>query len=59
MKSLTRYGTYGFMSALMASQIALAPQLFASDRLQRQKMNAKKVAKSSVKTTVKPLKRSE
>ena len=55
MKSLTRYGTYGFMSALITAQVAMAPRLFAGERLERQKLNVKKVAKS----TVKNLKRSE
>lgn len=30
MRSLTRFGTYGFMSVLLAAQMAASPQLFAN-----------------------------
>ena len=44
MKSLTRYGTYGFMSALIATQLAVYPRLFAdtAEKVDRAKVDSKK-----------------
>ncbi len=49
MKSLTRFGTYGFLSALLAAQMGLAPNLNADDtatKIDRAKVDAKKSARS-------------
>ncbi len=47
--SLTKFGTYGFMSALLATQIGLAPNLFAdtADDLNRAELDTKKSARSA------------
>ena len=50
MKSLTRFGTYGFLSTLLATQFALAPRSFgdsAQNNLDRAKIDAKRTARSA------------
>ena len=46
MKSLAKYGTYGFLSTLMATQLAIAPRVFASESADRAQLDAKKPARS-------------
>ncbi len=50
MKSLTRFGTYGFLSTILAAQLALAPSGFgdsAQNNLDRAKLDVKKTARSA------------
>lgn len=45
-RTLTRFGTKGFLTAMIAIQIASAPQLFASELLKtKSDTNAKKKAR--------------
>ena len=47
--SLTRFGTYGFLSALMAAQLATSPRAFAdsaADSVDRAKKDVKKSSRS-------------
>src|SRR5262249_13910932 len=49
MKSLTRFGTYGFLSALLAAQMAMAPSLRADDaktKVDRARVDARKSARA-------------
>jgi hypothetical protein len=48
-KSLTAFGTYGFLSVLIAAQMAASPSLFAAglaDKADRAGVDAKKSARS-------------
>jgi len=48
-KSLTQFGTYGFLTTLMAAQIAMAPRLFADtleNKVDRGGVDTKKSARS-------------
>ena len=50
MKSLFQYGTYGFLSALMATEIAIAPRVFAGnagDAADKAKVDATKSSRSA------------
>ncbi len=50
MKSLTKFGTYGFLSALLAAQVATSPALFAdgslADKADRAGVDAKKTGRA-------------
>lgn len=49
MRPLTKYGTYGFLTALVVAQIAMSPALFADDvqdKIDRAGVDAKKSGRS-------------
>lgn len=46
-KSLTRFGTYGFLCALIAAEVALVPRAFASNKVDDTVVEAKKDARSA------------
>jgi len=53
MTNLTKFGTYGFMSMLLAAQMATAPKLFADRLVEKSDKKRQDIKTKSIKETAK------